>query len=206
MGKTTVTDAELNQNIKPAPYDRFMEKTLLWMFPARFVRPNHITLLRLVFSPLVFFFFWQQQYRAGLIAFLLVALTDAIDGSMARTRRQITVWGTVYDGVADKVLITGAVLIIVIQHLSLTLAMVIVAIEVLTAFLALYFKRRGIIRSANVWGKIKMNLQVIAVALLLVYIIWEIPQFARVSYDVFVAAIILSFVSIFAHARTIQHP
>lgn len=201
-----MTDAELNQNIKPAPYDRFMEKTVLWMFPARFVRPNHITLLRFVFSPLVFFFFWQQQYRVGLIAFLLVSLTDAIDGSMARTRRQITAWGTMYDGVADKVLIIGAVLILVIQHLSVWLAAIIVGIEMLTAFIALYLKHREVIRPANVWGKIKMNLQVIAVALLLVYIIWGIPQFARVSYDVFVAAIILSFVSIFAHARTIQHP
>lgn len=200
-----ITDADLNKDIKLAPYDKFVQKTLLWMFPARFVRPNHITVVRFVLSPLVFWFFWQQQYVAGLITFLLVSLTDAIDGSMARTRRQITIWGTIYDGVADKILITGSVLILVIQHLSFRLAMLIVGIEVLTAVVALYLKARGVIRSANLWGKIKMNLQVVAVALLLIQMIWKIPEFTRVSYDVFVASIIFAVVSIFAHARSISY-
>jgi len=200
-----ITDAELNQNIKLTPYDKLLQKTLLWMFPIKFVRPNHITVARFALSPLVFWLFWQQQYKAGLIVFLAVALTDAIDGSMARTRRQITVWGTIYDGVADKILITGAVLILVIQHLSVVLAAVIIGIEVITAAVALYLKSRGVIRPANLWGKIKMNLQVAAVALLLIYMIWNIPELTRVSYDMFVASIILAVVSISAHARSISY-
>lgn len=200
-----ITDADLNKDIKLTPYDKFVQKTLLWMFPARYVRPNHITVVRFVFSPLVFWFFWQQQYAAGLITFLLVSLTDVIDGSMARTRRQITVWGTIYDGVADKILITGSVLILVIQYLSFRLAVVIVGIEVLTAVVALYLKVRGVIRPANLWGKIKMNLQVVAVALLLIQMIWRIPELTRISYDVFVASIIFAIVSFFAHARTISY-
>lgn len=198
-----MTDAELNQNIKSQPYDWIVKNTFLWMFPAKWgIRPNHITIARFIASPFVFWLLWQQQYKIGLIAFFLTALTDAIDGAMARTRGQITVWGTIYDSVADKFLIGGVALILVLQHLGLWLAGLIVALELISALGALYFKwRRGIVRSALLWGKIKMNLQVFATMLLLAHIIWDISPLSAVSAGIFGASAVTALINMIAHIK-----
>ncbi len=199
MGKITITDEELNYDVKLMPYDRLVKALLLWMFPMP-VRPNHITVARMLLSPLVFVLLWKEEYALGLVTFLLVALTDAIDGAMARTRRQITVWGTLYDGVADKVLIGGVVLILVLKHLGVWLSSAIVGLEVFTLLGAGWFKKKGIVHPANVWGKIKMNLQVIGVAVLLIDLIWSLPVAAQVSGWVFVGSVAFGFMSIIGHA------
>ena len=195
-----MTDAELNQNVKLAPYDRLVAGTLLKLLPAR-VRPNHITVARMATSPIVFWLLWSGKYKVGLFAFLIVAVTDAMDGALARTRRQITAWGTTYDGVADKFLIGGVVLIVVLKHLGLTLVTLIVVSELLGLIGALYYKRKGIIHPANWWGKIKMNLQVLATVALLVDVIWARPIFSNLSLWIFASSLGFGIISIIAHAR-----
>ncbi len=195
-----MTDAELNKDVKLAPYDRLVEVTLLKLIP-RCVRPNHITIGRMITSPMVFFLLWAGYYKAGLIAFLLVAVTDAMDGALARTSRQITAWGTTYDGVADKFLIGGVVLIVVLKHLGLTLVTLVVALELLALVGALYYRKKGIVHPANLWGKIKMNLQVFATVALLIDVIWQKPIFSIVSLWLFVSSLGFGIISIIAHAR-----
>lgn len=195
-----MNEAELNQNIKLAPYDRLVAATLLKLLPVS-VRPNHITVARFIGSPLVFWLLWQGYYRMALAAFLIVAVTDAMDGALARTQKQITAWGTTYDGVADKFLIGGVVLVLALKHLGPTLAGVIIGLELFTVAGALYFKQRGIVRPANWFGKIKMNLQVFATVALLIDIIWAVPTAARISFWLFIASLGFGILSIIAHAR-----
>ena len=196
-----MTEAEYNAKVKLTPYDILLRKTILPFLPASVVRPNHITMLRFLTSPIVFWLLWQGWYRSGLVAFLLVALTDAIDGAMARTRRQITLWGITYDGVADKFLIGGGVLIMVFKHLGMELAAVIIGLEFFGVLGALYFQQKGIIHPANWWGKIKMNLQVLATVALLLRVIWGNPKLGDISYWIFVGSIGFGILSIIAHAR-----
>ena len=189
---------DLNANIKFFPHDRLLAKIILPFIPA-WVRPNHVTALSLITSPIVFWLFWTRQYGWGLPVFLLVALTDAIDGSLARVRRQITTWGILYDPVADKFLIGGVVLILVIKHINLWLAGFIIGLEFLTVLGALYFKRRQRFFPANLWGKIKMNLQVAGVAVLLVNLIWSAPAMREVSFWVFLSSAVAGIISLIAH-------
>lgn len=200
---STMTDAELNQNIKPQPYDRLVKATLLWMFPKQSgIRPNHLTMVRFLASPLVFWLLWQQYYVTGLIVFILVALTDAMDGSMARTRRQITVWGTTYDGIADKFLIGGVVLIVMLKHLDSWLAGTLLFVEGVSLLGAFYWKfKKGVVHEALWSGKIKMNLEVLATALLLLGVIGQQSLLLELANWTFGAAILLALVNIVMHIR-----
>lgn len=196
-----MTDAQLNENIKLQPQDRLVKVTLLWAFP-RWLRPNHITVVRFVTSPIVFWLLWKGWYTSGLIAFVVVALTDAIDGSMARTRKQITVWGTTYDGVADKFLVGGVALLLVLQRLGFLLAGLLIALEAIEIAAGLYLKyRKGIVRSALWWGKIKMNLQVLATVALLIDVIWDRPFFSEISVMIFGASFAFAIINLIAHAK-----
>lgn len=196
-----MTDAQLNENIKLQPYDRLVKATLLWAFPW-FIRPNHVTVFRFVASPMVFWLLWNEWYIAGLIAFIAVALTDAIDGSMARTRKQITVWGTTYDGVADKFLVGGVALVLVVQRLGFLLAGLLIALEAIEISAGLYLKcKKGIVRPALWWGKIKMNLQVLATVALLIDVIWDRPLFSEISVMIFGASFAFAIINLIAHAK-----
>ncbi|OGL65610.1 hypothetical protein A3B21_03035 [Candidatus Uhrbacteria bacterium RIFCSPLOWO2_01_FULL_47_24] len=196
------TEQEYNQNIKLTFYDVMLRYTLLPLIPS-FIRPNHVTMFRLFASPAVFLLFLKEQYFVGLIVFVAVALTDAIDGALARTRKQITIWGIAYDPVADKFLIGGTVLILVIKHLGIWLAGFIVGLETLGIFGVLYFRQKGTIHPANLWGKIKMNLQVIATVVLLVDVIWGRAVWSDVSIWIFVSSIAFGILSIIVHVRRV---
>ena len=201
-----MTDAQLNENVKLQPHDWFVKATLLWAFP-RCIRPNHVTVFRFVASPIVFWLLWKGDYTAGLVAFVAVALTDAIDGTMARTRKQITLWGTTYDGVADKFLVSGVALLLVWQRLGLLLAGLLIALEAIEICAGLYLKyKKGIVRSALWWGKIKMNLQVFATVALLIDVIWDRPLFSEISVMIFGASFAFAIINLIAHAKREMMP
>src|SRR3989338_431367 len=116
------------------PHDYLMARTVLKLFPIT-VTPNRVTLFRIFATPLVFFLVLNGGYFLGIIAFLLVAFTDAIDGSLARTRNQITNFGKLFDPLADKLLIGSMVIVLVFQHFSFWLGIAILGLEV--AFIAI---------------------------------------------------------------------
>ncbi|MBI4811898.1 CDP-alcohol phosphatidyltransferase family protein [Candidatus Falkowbacteria bacterium] len=153
-------------------HDRLLAKTFLRLFPARVI-PNHLTAFRFVATPVVALLMWYEYYYVGLIAFLAVAFSDVLDGSMARTRNQITEWGKIYDPLADKVLIASMVFIIVLRYVDFWTAIIIVALETMIIAAAWIRKREGRIVQANRWGKIKMFLQVAGVSILLLSIIFN---------------------------------
>lgn len=155
-----------NENIRLSLHDPLMEKTVLRLIP-RWIHPNHVTVLRVLLTPLVLYTLWFEQWSIVLPLFLFAAFTDAIDGSLARTRKQITLWGTVADPVADKLLIGSVMVLFVAREVNPAFAVIIVCIEVLIALTALYRRAHGKIASANEYGKIKMVLQVTGVGLLL---------------------------------------
>lgn len=183
--------------VRTKPYwtDYILAKVFLPLTP-QWLRPNHLTILRFMLTPFVLWLLWTGDYKTGLVAFIAVAFTDAWDGMVARMRQQITIWGTVYDPVADKILIGGAVLILVIKHLGLPLALIIITLELLTIGGAFYFKLKGILCPAIIWGKIKMLLQVIATVVLLTGMIGNWPILFSVAYGIFIASIVFGFLSL----------
>ena len=183
---------------KILPHDRLLARTILPAFHL-WVRPNHLTILRFLMIPLVLWLLVLDNYEWGIPLFLLAALTDALDGSMARTRNQITDWGKMYDPVADKVLIGSVLVVIALQHINFYLGIILIALEVVVLIGAAIRYKKGIISQANVWGKIKMLLQVIGVTFILFALAFGWNLFISISQGTFFLAIIFAIISLLTH-------
>ena len=154
--------------------DRVIERTALRVLP-RFVTPNHITLFRMFATPATLALLAGEHYAVGIPLFLFVAFTDALDGALARTRNMITDWGRIFDPLADKALVIPIVTLLIVKNLPLALALLIITLELFVMAAAVVWRNRGGIISANVWGKIKMILQVTGILLLLLSVWLSLP-------------------------------
>ncbi|PJA47507.1 hypothetical protein CO172_01075 [Candidatus Uhrbacteria bacterium CG_4_9_14_3_um_filter_36_7] len=184
---------------KPYPHDYILKYSILPLIP-RWILPNHFTILRFILTPIVFWLLITQNYTMAIPFFLFTAFTDAIDGSLARVRHQITNWGTFYDPVADKILISGSVLLIVFQHINPYFALLIILVELLIVSGAILRRKQDKrIISANIFGKTKMVLQVAAVTFLLIAIWAGADLFINVSVATFSLAITFAILSLFSY-------
>lgn len=187
-----------NENAHLFPHDRLMRWTVILLIP-RWITPNHVTVFRLLTTPIVVFLLLMENYAWGVPLFLFVAFTDAIDGSLARLRKQITPWGTFYDPVADKILIGLVVILIVFRYINVWFGLMIVVMELLIAVGALYRKLKGRSGAANVYGKIKMLLQVVGVVFLLIALWSGLDLFIPFSVGTFSVALIFAMISLWTY-------
>lgn len=180
------------------PHDRLLAATFLKLIPAK-VTPNQITILRILLTPVVLWLLWKSSYEAGIALFLLVAFTDMLDGSLARTRGQVSSWGMIWDPVADKLLIGSVGVLLLFRSFPEELIIVILGLEAAFLVGGYYRKRQGVMVSANWWGKFKMLCQVFGVTLFLIFLKTGIGSLALASYAVFVLASVLALGSLFSH-------
>jgi len=181
-------------------FDRIIAKTVLPFIP-RSLKPNVVSVFRLVCIPFVIYFLLNEQYLWGTVVFIIAALSDALDGAMARVRHQITVKGKFLDPIADKLLIGSAAFILISRYISWSLTILIVLFEVIIASSALYKKitTKNVIIQAKISGKIKMVLQCVGVILLLLFIITKIPVLLLISEITLWTAVGFAVVSVFAY-------
>ena len=100
--------------------------------------------------------------------FILAASTDKLDGYVARSRNQITNFGKFMDPLADKLLVTAALISLVeLQVVPGWAAVVILAREFAVSGLRSIAAAQGRVIAASWWGKIKTVIQIIAIILLL---------------------------------------
>jgi CDP-diacylglycerol--glycerol-3-phosphate 3-phosphatidyltransferase len=175
--------------------DRILAASVLQLIPWN-VRPNVITRFRLILIPFIAGFLITNHFFIGMVLFLFAAFSDALDGAMARTRHQITAWGTLYDPISDKLLIGITSLIIVSKYLSLDLAFVICFIEICLVSSA-YFRYKGRIVPAKTMGKTKMVLQCLGLIVLLVGIIASAPIMLLIAQYILYLAIVFALLSLF---------
>jgi CDP-diacylglycerol--glycerol-3-phosphate 3-phosphatidyltransferase len=140
--------------------------------------PNFLSLLRIFIVPLLVVvlltpfsesWFGVPRHILGVAIFLGAALTDYLDGKIARSRDQVTRLGALLDPIADKLLISAALISLVENQLAPAWAVVIIigrefAVTGLRSIAAV----DGVVISASKMGKFKMLVQVITVALLIV--------------------------------------
>lgn len=183
---------------KPYPHDRFLAATLLKLVPKE-TTPNQITVLRLMMTPAVIWFLYEERYELAIPLFLLAALTDMLDGSLARTRNQVTKWGIMWDPIADKLLIGSVAVLLLTRHFPPALTAIILGLE--AAFLAggWYRSIQGETVAANWWGKFKMLTQTLGVTLFLLFLQTDLPGLATASYAAFGIACVLAVISLFRH-------
>lgn len=139
--------------------------------------PNWLTLSRIFIVPLLvvvlltpFSENWlgTPRYVVGIAIFLAAALTDFLDGRIARSRSQVSKLGKLLDPIADKLLISAALISLVENHLAPAWAVVIiVGREFAVTGLRSIAAADGMVISASGMGKFKMVAQVVTVALLI---------------------------------------
>jgi CDP-diacylglycerol--glycerol-3-phosphate 3-phosphatidyltransferase len=189
---------EFQKAKKVCLHDRIFAATVLRLIPS-WMHPNHFTIFRFATTPIIILLLYFNYYTIGFWAFLIAASTDAIDGSLARTRNQITEWGKVYDPLADKILIASMIFIIVLQTLGLWTSIVIIGLEIVIVIAAWMRKMEGRVIQANLWGKIKMILQVLGVSVLLLVIIYNWAALLPFASGMLYLAIIFAVISLLTH-------
>jgi CDP-diacylglycerol---glycerol-3-phosphate 3-phosphatidyltransferase len=140
--------------------------------------PNGLTLLRIFIVPLLvvvlltpFSENWLgfPRHILGVALFLGAALTDFLDGHFARRHDQVTRLGQLLDPIADKLLISAALISLVENQLAPAWAVVIIiGREFAVTGLRSIAATDGVVIAASKMGKFKMLLQVLTVALLIV--------------------------------------
>jgi CDP-diacylglycerol--glycerol-3-phosphate 3-phosphatidyltransferase len=168
-----VPEAKVTYLTRVTVIDRFIAR-LFFRFLPDSVTPNQITKFRLSLIPFIALLLVLNYYSVAAVLFLFAALSDALDGALARTKRKITTWGTLYDPIADKLLIGIVSVIIVSRYVGFPLALSIVLIE-LFLVLSAYFRYKGRVVPAKTMGKTKMILQCLGIFMLLLAVILKIP-------------------------------
>lgn len=189
-----------NHNAPIYAHDRLLHAVLIRFLPKQ-LHPNHVTLFRFFLIPFVLWYLAQGSWSVAVPLFIFASFTDALDGSMARTRRQITTWGTLADPVADKLLIGSVVVLFVAREVNPVFAGIIVLMELLIVGTGIIrYKNGHPITSANWAGKIKMLLQVTGVAALLIARWAGISLLVPFSVGTLTVAIIFAIVSLLTYS------
>jgi len=142
--------------------------------------PIFLTWLRVALIPLVVGVFylphtWLTPFEQGVaatIVFVVAAITDWFDGFLARRWSQTSAFGAFLDPVADKLMVTGALLVLVqLDRVNAAFAFVIIGREIAISALREWMAQIGASKSVAVssLGKIKTTAQMIAIPMLLYY-------------------------------------
>jgi CDP-diacylglycerol--glycerol-3-phosphate 3-phosphatidyltransferase len=168
---------------------------------------NLITILRaLLLIPIYFAF--QASSQIWVIALFLIAwFTDIVDGLHARYRGQESTFGKLLDPAVDKIFVIGLLVLAAPGRLSpyiiftvISLEMLIVLFTVVAGPLSVLFFHRSIKLGANIFGKIKMTLQGLALIILLSGL--NNTNLQHISEYIFWCASLFAFISLIFYLRT----
>ncbi len=154
--------------------------------------PNQITVARLGLAIIFFVLLSQYSQRApqtwmldvACVLFIVAAVTDILDGYLARKRNQVTALGRVLDPLVDKVLVCGAFILFAgqrfvdgdghnVTEVSAWMVVVIVGRELLVTGLRGFNESIGVSFGASLHGKLKMWMQSIAAPAILFIVAHE---------------------------------
>jgi len=179
--------------------------------------PNLLTWLRILTIPLVIGVFyvpgvWLSSWHQNLIAtslFIAAAITDWLDGYLARRLNQMSAFGAFLDPVADKLMIAAALIVLgELGRVDAVIAVVIIGREIAVSALREWMAKIGQSKSVavNLLGKIKTISQMIAVPLLLYNERIGVLSPQRVGTWLIYLAAILTLVSMFHYLKLAAAP
>ena len=138
------------------------------------ILPNQLTVLRIALTPAFFILLiygdLSYNHFIATLIFTLATLTDLYDGYIARKYGTVTKWGTFVDPLADKLLMSAALIgLVIINYLSLWMVLVVVVRDIIVTLMRLYGLRKNKPLRTEKFAKWKTTIQFILIALILVY-------------------------------------
>jgi len=155
-----------------------------------------VTWLRVILLPAIMALVLEGPTRRyafviGGVLFGVAAVTDFVDGFLARRWKQTTTFGTFLDTTADKLLVSGVLLALVaVDRASPWIALVIVGRELLILGLRGAVAAGGEVMKPSIWGKAKANVQFLAIFLAIVRYPEEFGPLFLDGYAMIAAAVI----------------
>lgn len=134
--------------------------------------PNKLTILRVLLVPVFVIFMmlpagWGRW--AALAVFIIASLTDTADGYIARKYNMITDFGKFMDPLADKLLVSAAMICLVTTgQLPAWIVITIISREFIISGFRLIAAEKGVVIAASWWGKVKTVVQMVMICALLI--------------------------------------
>ncbi len=137
--------------------------------------PNKITIFRVCMIPFFLIFMLIPEILGGnyiaAVLFVVAAISDAVDGHIARKNHLVTNFGKFMDPLADKLLVCSALICFVESGLMPSwIVILIIGREFIISGFRLVASDKGVVIAASYWGKFKTTFQIIMCVLLIVHL------------------------------------
>lgn len=134
--------------------------------------PNMLTILRVVMIPFFVAFLLlditEYDKYIALAIFIAASFTDTLDGYLARKNNQVTNFGKFMDPLADKLLVSAAMICLVeLDMIPSWVVIVIISREFIISGFRLVASDNGLVIAASYWGKFKTTFQMLMIIVLL---------------------------------------
>lgn len=151
--------------------------------------PNKLTVLRVILIPIFMIFYLMDSHWsifAALITYIAASLTDQLDGYLARKNNQVTTFGKLMDPLADKVLVTAALVCFMekdIPYINSWVIIIILAREFIVSGVRMLAMGDNNVIAASIWGKAKTVSQLVLTVAVMVFqiAVLYIPQIEPVA-------------------------
>ena len=142
--------------------------------------PNKLTLFRVILIPFFVFFLLAPYFEGygnyiAVAVFIVASITDFLDGKIARKYNLVTNFGKFMDPLADKLLVSSALICLVaLNKIPAWVVIVIIAREFIISGFRLVAADNGVVIAASYWGKFKTAFQMVTVIVLILNIPGEV--------------------------------
>lgn len=162
--------------------------------------PNKLTLFRVILIPFFVFFLLAPYFEGygnyiAVAIFIVASITDFLDGKIARKYHLVTNFGKFIDPLADKLLVSSALICLVaLNKIPAWIVIVIIAREFIISGFRLVAADNGVVIAASYWGKFKTAFQMVTVIVLILNIPGEV--FAVIGTVLIYISLVLTVISL----------
>ena len=162
--------------------------------------PNKLTLFRVILIPFFVFFLLAPYFEGygnyiAVALFIVASITDFLDGKIARKYHLVTNFGKFMDPLADKLLVSSALICLVaLNKIPAWIVIVIIAREFIISGFRLVAADNGVVIAASYWGKFKTAFQMVTVIVLILNIPGKV--FAVIGTVLIYISLVLTVISL----------
>ena len=162
--------------------------------------PNKLTLFRVILIPFFVFFLLAPYFEGygnyiAVAIFIVASITDFLDGKIARKYHLVTNFGKFMDPLADKLLVSSALICrVALNKIPAWIVIVIIAREFIISGFRLVAADNGVVIAASYWGKFKTAFQMVTVIVLILNIPGEV--FAVIGTVLIYISLVLTVISL----------